>query len=292
MYNPIHTFQDKRFAIHKQQEYDLIISCGEDNIRLMCIDTRNHCLCAETHYLSQIPPADNPVLPTQHFFNNHPFIAQQGWRKITYLIANKWYTLVPTALYQPAQIADYLNLAVALPTNMHLCDSPTVQHTTVVYALPAALFDWLNTIYPTNQLTITHQTSAIITSAQYYGEDKPIPTAPQVFVVTEGSHMHITVMRNAQLQYCNRFEYHTGDDWLQYLLTVMHVLQLNPQKSQLLLAGDIAKNTPIHKKLRIYIPHIAFVQPPPALRMRWLSNKSFLVSYFTLLNFWLHAEAR
>jgi len=290
MYNLIHSFQDKRFDIYDQHKYKLIISCSEDSIRFICLDYANYCICAETYYLSISPsPTDTSPLQIQNFFNTHPFLGQQKWRQVICIIANKWYTLVPTVLYEKACISDYFKLAVDfVREDLKLFDYSIDQETTVVFAIPTAIIHFLNTIYPSNKLCISYQTNAIITSAQSYLEDSKRVAEPQVLVVTEGSYMYISIIQRSKILYYNRFQYHTGNDWLEYILTVIHTLTLEAAKTQLFLAGDMTKKTLIYKTLTSYIGAVAFVQPPAALKMRFFSAKDFLVHYFPLLNFGLY----
>ncbi len=287
MYTPIHTFQDKRFNIHHQHEYDLIISFNEDSIRLICMADPHTCLAAETYVFPNSTPANGPLPQLQSFFQAYPFMANSAWSTVTCIIANPWYTLIPTAFYKKAFIADYLRLSGdCLQADMRFCDAQIDSHTTVLFAIHKAMRDWLNTTYLPNQLCITHQTNAIIISVQFYLRVNKLTRTPHVCVVTQGKYMYITVMHHDNLVYYNSFEYHTGDEWLQYILTVMHTLALNPKANHVLLTGDIAKNTVIYKKLRAYIRHLDCMEQPQPFHTKAARNQTWPSHYFELLNFY------
>lgn len=291
MYKPIHAFLDNRFNIQQQHEYDLIISLSEGSVRFIGMGDAKVCLLAEAYDLQNIHAQDAELLKVQKIFHDHPLIAKGSWRKILCIIANQWYTLVPTPLYIKESIADYLRLAVDfVQEEMSLRAHKTEYNATVVFAIYSAMIDWLNDIYPSQNLCIIPQSSAIITSAQFYLHAKKLTSIPQVFVVTERMHMDITFIDHTNLIYYNRFEYATGDDWIQNILTVMHALALKPEVNRVILAGYIVKNSVVYKKLCAYVRNIAFVEKPNALRMRCSSKQENFIHYFELFNAYLSQE--
>ena len=63
------------------------------------------------------------------------------------------------------------------------------------------------------------------------------------------------------LLFANCFEYDTKEDFLYYLLFTAEQLSLNPEKFELILLGDINKNSPAYKMAWDYIKNISFMGP-------------------------------
>ncbi len=292
MYQPVSAFQDKRFNIYKLNQYALLLSISEHRLRIACIEHgTNRCLLLEAYQIENITSSAYLLIELQKFFQEHPFIATVGWRKVVVIFENERYTLIPTHLYQEGYAADYLKLTVDIvQQEVGYYHHHTELGTTVVFAIDAAIVDWLKNGYQSKDFRVIHQASALITSTHFYLYRKQLVAEAAVLVIADSNVMHITVMDQAKLVYYNRFAYNSSDEFLQYILIVMYTLALTPEFHQVILGGSIARNSVAHQKICSYIRHVSFIERPPHLQLAWALKKELLTNYFELLNFYPAVE--
>lgn len=292
MYQPVSTFQDKRFNIYQLSHYILLLSIGDDRLRIACIEYgTNRCLLLQTYQIKRDTASSPLLVVVQQLFREHPFVGTVGWKKVIVIFENEQYTLLPTHLYQDKYAAHYLKLAVGIGQQDVRCyHYDNDLGVTVVFAIETALVDWLKNGYQSKEFYVIHQASALVTSTHFYLNTKKLVAEATVLVVAEDNVMHITVMDQAKLLYYNRFEYNSSDEFLQYILIVMYTVALKPSFHQVILAGSITKNSVAHKKIRSYIRHVSFIEKLPHIQLIWWCRKALLTNYFELLNFYPAVE--
>jgi hypothetical protein len=233
--------------------------------------------------------ADNPAqyLPIlQQLFREHPFIATSAWKKVVLCFENQQYTLVPSALFQEKDSADYLKLAVDIADQTVKYCIHTELGLAVVFAVDESIVNWLQKGYTTEHCCIIHQANSVIAGTAAYIQAKKLYTEAKVFVLAEAGHIHITVVEKSQLLYYNRFAYNSSDEFLQYILIVMYTLALNPGVHEVIVAGNIVKNSVVYKKMRNYIRYVSFSEKPPYLKFGWSFKKDLIINYFDVINFY------
>ncbi|OJW66756.1 MAG: hypothetical protein BGO68_00260 [Candidatus Amoebophilus sp. 36-38] len=222
----------------------------------------------------------------KQLFQEHPFLATSAWRQVAICFENQQYTLVPIPLFQEKSSIDYLKLAVNIENeSVKYCLHPDL-NIAVVFGVDAAVATWLQKGYTQDHCHILHQASSLIEGTIGYANAKKMGVEPKVFVLAEMDHMHITVIEKSQLLYYNRFAYNSSDEFLQYILIVMYTLALNPNVHEVIVAGNVVKNSLVYKKMRNYIRYVSFSDIPPHLKFGWSFKKSFIINYFDLLNFY------
>jgi hypothetical protein len=222
----------------------------------------------------------------QQLFHEHPFIASSAWKKVALCFENQRYTLVPNALFQERNSADYLKLAVDMSDQAVKYCIHTDLDLAVVFAVDSDIVNWLQNGYTMEHCCITHQANSLIAGTVTYMQAKKLHAEPRVFVLAEPEYMHITVVEKSQLLYYNRFAYSSSDEFLQYILIVMYTLALNPGMHEVIIAGNVVKNSLIHRKMRNYIRRVSFSEKPPYLKFGWSFKKDWIANYFDLVNFY------
>jgi len=284
MYQPVISVKDKRFSVYRLGQYYLLISIGSNRLRISCVDqVSSRCLLMEAYQID----ADNStqyLTILQQLFREHPFIATSAWKKVVLCFENQQYTLVPSALFQENNSADYLKLAVDIADQAVKHCIHTDLGLAVVFAVDESIANWLQKGYTAEHCCIIHQANSLIAGTAAYIQAKKLYAEAKVFVLAESGHMHITVVEKSQLLYYNRFAYNSSDEFLQYILIVMYTLALNPGVHEVILAGSVVKNSLVHKKMRNYIRHVSFSEKPPYLKFSWSFKKDLIINYFDLVN--------
>ena len=81
------------------------------------------------------------------------------------------------------------------------------------------------------------------------------------FVNVTGNSFEIVVTKNKKLELYNCFDFKTKEDFIYYILFTAEQLNLNPEEFELILLGDIEKESELYTILYQYIRNIKFYYP-------------------------------
>lgn len=101
------------------------------------------------------------------------------------------------------------------------------------------------------------------------------------FVNVTGKYFEIVVIKNKKLELFNFFSFNTKEDFIYYILFTAEQLNLNPEEFELILMGDIEKESELYAIVYQYIRNIKFYAPNNAA---FQLNEIPSHSHFTLLN--------
>jgi hypothetical protein len=101
------------------------------------------------------------------------------------------------------------------------------------------------------------------------------------FVNVTAKNFEIVVIKNKKLALYNFFRFTTKEDFIYYILFTSEQLNLNPEEFELVLMGDIEKESELYAIVYQYVRNIKFYAPNNgALQLNEIPSHS----YFTLLN--------
>jgi hypothetical protein len=285
-YQTTFSIKDKRFDMAQLRNYHLAISLGDTSLRICCIDQiSNRCLWIESYILHTITPSVR-MQAIEQLWKVHPLLANNWWNTVILCIENQQYTLIPKSLFNAKDIDAYLNLATASDHALAKYYVHANLGVVLAFNIDAVLLNWFQTIYEQTTFHTIHQASSLISglSISNYLNHKNLRPSPQIFAMAESDHLHILVMTKAKLFYYNRFPYHDSDELLQYILIVMVTLELDPSSQEIIISGNITKNSLTHRKLQNYIRKVTFSERLPHLKFGWSFKDSILIQYFDLLS--------
>ncbi|PHS52249.1 MAG: hypothetical protein COB01_08160 [Lutibacter sp.] len=101
------------------------------------------------------------------------------------------------------------------------------------------------------------------------------------FVNVSKNNFEIVVLKNKKLELFNSFNFNTKEDFIYYILFTAEQLNLNPEELNLVLLGEIEKESELFTTLYQYIRNISFYEPA---NFSSLLNEISSHSHFTLLN--------
>lgn len=281
-YQPIFSIKDKRLSIDHLQQYHLAISVGNTSFRVCCIDRMtNRCLLLETYKLHH--GHIEHISAIKQICQEHPLLAVKIWSTITLCIENQQYTLIPKPLFQEKNTADYLKLASSIGSNTIKYFAHPKLDIVVAFAIDSSLLRWFQTTYDQASFYTMHQASSLIEVVFSCLKAQRLVASPRIFILAESEHVHIIVIKKESLCYYNRFPYSNSDEFLQYILIVMHTLGLDPSSSELILGGNITKDSLAYRKACSYIRKVIFSDKPTYLKFSYSFKRSIVTSYFDLL---------
>jgi hypothetical protein len=190
---------------------------------------------------------------------DHAFL-KGSFAGVTFAYDSHRSTLLPEALYDGDNIQSYIQFNhPAEPGDLVLSDSLKSMDTRNIYFFPEALKSFLADHYP--GIKIRHHSSALIESLAmlYKNEDKP-----KLVLHISLTHFEIIYFEGKHLKFYNTFRHQTTEDFIYYLLFVCEQLKLNPETVELVLIGEIERNSAIYSMLYKYVRNVRFGTRPEA----------------------------
>ncbi len=173
---------------------------------------------------------------------------------ITVVHQNELSTLVPKALYDENNKADYLKFNTKiLKTDFITHDDIAVNDSVNVY-IPYININ--NYIFETfGEFTYKHSSTVLVDALL---QKKHENDTTEVYLHVNSNTIEIAVLDKKQLQLFNVFEYHSKEDFIYYVLFVFEQLNLDVETTLVYLSGLVNKNDELYTLLYTYIRHVEF----------------------------------
>tara|TARA_R110002111_G_scaffold82878_3_gene130457 strand:- start:282 stop:1139 length:858 start_codon:yes stop_codon:yes gene_type:complete len=178
----------------------------------------------------------------------------QSQKSLQICLSNSLYTLVPQVLFDEKELESYLSFNHPIEDHNQLVFHYTALESfdaVVVFAIPRGLEFLLKAKLPPYQLL--HFSSPIL---EAIGLNKMKEN--ELLINVQREQFEVIYAPNGKLNFFNSFQYQSKEDFIYFLLYVMEQLQLEREKSKLILVGEIEKDSAIYKLLYTYINEVSF----------------------------------
>lgn len=190
---------------------------------------------------------------------------------------NNLVTQVPKALFDKDYLADYLKYSLKVLNDDYIVyDELKNTEIVNVYIPFVNINNFLIDRY--SSFVFKHSSTILIESLlnKYKNTDNPY-----CFVHVVGNQFELIVIKNSKLELFNTFNFKTQEDFIYYILFVAEQLNLNPEELELVLLGEIEKESELYAICYQYIKNISFYKNEQFPK---LLNEYSQHSVFTLLN--------
>lgn len=179
----------------------------------------------------------------------------QAVDEVSLLFTNTLFSLVPADLFDEDNAASYLKFNTKiLKTDFIAFDE--INTTMVnVYIPYANIINYFFDKY--GEFEYKHSLSVLIESML----KKEAINEPVVYLHAHLDHYELVIIEDNNLLFANSFQFDTKEDFLYYLLFTAEQLNLDPSELQLILLGDIEKESEVYKMTWRYIKNISFHGP-------------------------------
>ena len=190
---------------------------------------------------------------------------------------NNLITQVPLPFFNKENLKDYLQNTIKVLDNDYITyDEISNSEIVNVYIPFVNINNFLIDMYGT--FIFKHSSTVLIETLlnQYknQGED-------YCFVNVSNLNFELVVLKNKKLELFNCFSFKTKEDFIYYILFTAEQLNLNPEEFNLILLGDIEKESELYTILYQYIRNIKFYEPK---EQKTLVNGISAHTNFTVLN--------
>lgn len=207
-------------------------------------------------------------------------VFRRTYKSTQFSIINQRSTLVPKPFFSKENQVEYLAF------NTKVNDGDSIHHDLLknidaynIYSIPAELENVIRRNFP--KATFIHYSSALIESLilGYKNVSDKL-----VFVNVRQGEFDVVVLNKRQLAFYNSFSYQATEDLVYFTLFIYEQLKLNPEKEELILLGDIEKNSAIFNLLYKYIRNISFAKRNDSFNYTYGFNYLPQHSHYSLLN--------
>jgi len=278
---------DKHFDPGNTKNYNLTILLSEDGFSFIVADPAlgKYISLGVYEPVENLPPgktARSEIMLNAFnaFVNNHSFLGKT-FASSRLLVETRLSTLIPAALYDPDQIAAYLNYSFHLPEQCHFASdmlpSADAYH---VYAIPA---DWRKLAeISLPKVRFLHAGSGFVESVHMYARTQQLNEA--VFVHLRPAWFEMAYLANDKLIFYNTFAYSTQEDFIYHILFALGQLNLSPEMTDIYLAGEVEQDSPLHAIAKKYLRHVHFTIRIENVGYSYIFDSIPQHYYFTLIH--------
>lgn len=283
----IKKIKDERFDEEFIHQYHLLIQLGTRDFQLLVVDPSDHKpLLLEDYVFPNLSSHDELMGMLDQLFDSHALLRAGFWKKIKVSIKNQKFIQVPLALFAEESLADYLKFNAPVDPQKEIFLSTVNKYTQAVtiFAMNRDLKQWLDSIYPNNPPTYTHQSAALIEGIMQYASDR---RDEPLYIYVDRFKLHLLACREGKLLYYNQFAIKQFSDYVKYIMLVMKSLNMNQDKSQVVLWGYIGKNSPHYHEFYKYVSNVIFGHRPGYLQFGYMFDEIQEHHFFDLYSIYL-----
>ncbi|GAA4324560.1 DUF3822 family protein [Pontixanthobacter gangjinensis] len=180
----------------------------------------------------------------------------QPVNEVTVIYNNSLFSLVPAELFDEEQAASYLKFNTRILKTDFIAFDQINEEMVNVYIPYTNISNYFFDKY--GEFEYRHSLSVLIDSLLKFPKET---SGPKLYLHAHRNSYELVIIENAKLIFANSFEFDTKEDFLYYLLFTAEQLNLNPEKFELVLMGDISRDSEEYKMAWDYIKNITFMGP-------------------------------
>lgn len=204
-----------------------------------------------------------------------------NYHSINIALINQKSSLIPSPIFDENELEEYLRLNFEINSDEQLMHDKLLQSgINNCYAVNRNWLEKIKSFYP--NATFQHFSSSFIESSLQYSHHE---TA--AFVNFDSKQFELLVKKNQQLIFYNSFQYQTAEDVIYFVMYAFEQLSLSNTETQVLLSGQIEKDSAIYQLLYKYIKEVDFVKVTEDVSYALPLDKKALYRYNNLIQQYL-----
>ena len=183
-------------------------------------------------------------------------LLQQKYGSVNVSHVNELSSLVPKPFFDESKLKDYIRYSSKTFDNDYIVWDEIENHDLINVYIP---FVNVNNflLERFGSFEYKHFSTVLITnllSTYRYSEH------PHIFIHVDRNRMYVVAISNNKLQLYNSFSFKTREDFLYYLLFAAEQLDMDPENFELVLSGDIDKNSELYDIAFTYVRKIGLIE--------------------------------
>ncbi|ALM06718.1 hypothetical protein SB49_02025 [Sediminicola sp. YIK13] len=241
----------------KSDFHKLSIQISLNGLSFCVLDTvDNHILASENVVFEREVNPLELLKKVKEIFDKYK-VAKAAFSEVIAIHKNQLFSLVPKALFDEGELANYLKFNAKMLTNdIIVYDELEGNDLMNVYVPFMNVNNYIYELF--GEFEFKHSSTVMVESLL----NTPNPGNDAVCYVHVGDkQLDITVVSNKKLQLHNSFDYNTKEDFIYYLLFTIEQLKLDPNTVKLKLFGAIDEDDEIYGIAYDYIKNISIFIP-------------------------------
>lgn len=242
-------------SFNDSHKYDLYITCGKGIFSWLLLDTDRNKFIALKDYSFSSQKELSDVIEKIYDENTSYFEAAS---KTVVNFAGGNFTIVPSAFYSEAEKDVFFRLNNELkPAEITLTDTLRLPDAKLIYSVDLTLTEYMQEHFSATEFH--HAANSFLEGiyAQHKNYDEKI-----ISVNVYHSFFEIAVTSGRSLLMLNRFNYHSPEDFMYYILFACEQLRLNPETVPFYFSGMIEKNSALYLLAQKYLRHLSLARRP------------------------------
>jgi hypothetical protein len=251
---------DETADLKRSKDYVVHLMAGLGSFSFAILDkAKNRFVALESYHLQHALNSENLSKTLDELVGGHTLL-KENFEDVYFAYDSPRATLVPEALFDAQQIRSYIQFNHISEANDQVM-SDQLKHldTRNIYLLPENVQKAVTKLYP--KARFRHASSSLLESLAMKYKNEP---NAKLVVHVSLTHFEIILFEGKHLKFYNTFRHQTSEDFMYYLLFVCEQLKLNPESLELILIGEVEKNSAIYSMLYKYIRNIRFGERPEA----------------------------
>ncbi len=189
-------------------------------------------------------------------------VSDYNFSEVVVIHRNNLFSLVPKALFDKEELANYLKFNAKILANDHLeYDEIEGFDMVNVYVPFVNINNYIYDLY--GEFSFMHNGTVMVQSLLNTHKNGKEPVG---YVHVAEQQMDLAILTNKSLLFYNSFNFKTKEDFMYYLLFSLEQLKLDTQNVKIRLFGAVEEGDEIYTLCYEYIQHLAiFVPSNPAL---------------------------
>lgn len=260
----------------KSSLYNITIQCALDGFCFVLHHREENKIIDIELYQTAETANENNILEALEKTFYDKGLYGKTFHSIRFLIANRFYTLVPETLFDEKDPESHLRFNHLLPHHYAVFHEavPSAQAVNV-FALPKPFLDKLRETWP--NAIVTHQSSMFLQAVQ---REEPYESDTNVYVNINNRDFDMIILKEGRLLFFNNFRFNTKDDFAYFLLFTLEQQLPDTHDLPVYFTGLISNQSEIIRLCERYIKRIRFIRPNGSVNVEMaLSNMPFQYYY-------------
>lgn len=256
------SFRDSAFDPASSERYCLVVQTDRERLTLAVLDNlSNDFLAFESWFFKKATTDALLAEQIQRLCTDHEWLTN-GFKRVDAIVTTEKFTFIPAPLFDSSAAREYLEFNVALSEN-DVVRNDVLRQTDArtVYGIDRKLEDALMKISSSVRVRhhLTPLTEKVLAAAKNQNEKKMHAHVRQ-------GQFDLVISDNGKLLLSNVYTFHSGEDFIYFLLFASEQLKLNPEKFELEISGEVEEQSSIAMMAKKYVRNIKYAERPSGTR--------------------------
>jgi hypothetical protein len=271
---------DETLDINSTENYELSIQASTDALSFCLLDSIRNKFVLLRSFVAEENKYFNAEKISE-LIRNDDFLIKH-YRKVNCVLPSRKFTMIPAPLYDPGKKDDYFSFNYNQDDdNVLLADKVTDPDAYLLYSIPKAVSDVINSFYPG---IIPHHHIKVL--LDHTCVPRKSVTGNYISIHIERDFFNLVVFNNNVLKFCNSFIYRNISDILYFVLNAFKNLGIT-QEETLYFSGQTEKYDDLSSTFSMYVRNIKFAEPAGNFTFSYVFNDTELhrfLNLFTVAN--------